>query len=278
MLFIAAHFALITVVNLIVFAGEWLRPLATATGGLITGTLLVNVILIGVLVIGVMIVYGRLRPVDLGLIAGRLPYGVAVTLAVWGSAQAIHGLAGLLTTGQIAFDPRWGTSAAALVGLLIAQLLGNALFEEIAYRGFLFPQLFFHFSALQAHRWLRCMAAVTAAGAVFALSHIPNRIYLGMTAGEIVPDLLMLVGWGLLYTLIYLRTDNLFLAVGIHALGNAPTTLFVTAPVLDGAGASFLIYGLAGIGLFGLPLITAVRRWHAATLPVQPDSVYALGD
>lgn len=279
-IFILAHFSLITIVNLIVFAGEWLRPLGAATAGLITGTLVVNLILIAVLVGGVMLLYGRLRPGDLGLIAARLPGGLAATIALWLAAQGIHALAGLLTHGAIALDPRWYTAGIALIGLLLAQVIGNALFEEIAYRGFLFPQLFFQFSALRHQRWGRCAAAVTAAGAVFALSHIPNRIYLGMTPDAIAVDLLLLVGWGLLYTLIYLRTDNLWLTVGIHALGNAPTTLFHTAPILAGAGASFLLYGLAVLALFGIPLIRAAIRWGAVQPPgsAAPDPVYAVGD
>lgn len=277
--FIGAHFALITIVNLIVFAGEWLRPLAAATGGLITGTLVVNLILIAALVVGVMILYGGQRPIDLGLIAQRLPVGVAFPFGLWACAQLIHAIAGWLAHGTIALDPVWSAGGSALIGLLLAQLLGNALFEEIAYRGFLFPQLYFQFSALRRHRWWRVSAAVAAAGAIFALSHIPNRIYLGLGADAIAADLLMLTAWGLLYTLIYLRTDNLFLTVGVHALGNAPTTLVITAPALDGAGASFLIYGLAALALFGIPLVrAAVRLQRTADLSADPDPMYAVGD
>jgi len=278
-IFILAHFSLITIVNLIVFAGEWLRPLGAATAGLITGTLVVNLILIVVLVGGVMLLYGRLRPSDLGLIAARLPSGLAATIALWLAAQGIHALAGLLTHGTLVLDSRWSTAGMALLGLLLAQVIGNALFEEIAYRGFLFPQLFFQLTGLR-RRWVRCLVAVTAAGVVFALSHIPNRIYLGMTPDAIAVDLLLLVGWGLLYTLIYLRTDNLWLTVGIHALGNAPTTLFQTTPVLAGAGASFLLYGLAVLALFGFPLLRAAIRWGTPQ-PAESaavDSMYAVGD
>jgi acyl-CoA synthetase (AMP-forming)/AMP-acid ligase II len=52
-----------------------------------------------------------------------------------------------------------------------------------------------------------------------------------------------------------MRTDNLFIAVAVHALGNAPTTLFATSPLLDGAGASLLIYALAALGIFVLPVV-----------------------
>jgi hypothetical protein len=85
-----------------------------------------------------------------------------------------------------------------------------------------------------------------------------------MKPDEIALDLLMLLGWGVLYTLIYLHTDNLFIVVGIHALGNAPTTLFTTAPLLAGDGASILIYTVVIAALFGTPLLRARFRLHLA--------------
>src|SRR5690606_32107815 len=109
----------------------------------------------------------------------------------------------------------------------------------------------------------RFAAALLISQVAFALSHIPNRIYLRMSPGDIVIDLLMLVGWGVLYTLLYLRTDNLFLVVGVHALGNTPTTLFATAPVLTGAGASMLIYLLAVTATFLYPMLRAQRMDYA---------------
>jgi membrane protease YdiL (CAAX protease family) len=161
-------------------------------------------------------------------------------------------------------NPDWTIYGAGfMIGLLLTQILGNALFEEIAYRGFLFPQLYLRLTSLRERPWKRFALALLISQAAFALSHIPNRIYLGMSAGDIAVDLLMLVGWGVLYTLLYLRTDNLFLVVGVHALGNTPTTLFATAPVLTGAGASMLIYLLAVMATFLYPMLRAQRMDYA---------------
>jgi membrane protease YdiL (CAAX protease family) len=182
------------------------------------------------------------------------------TVVLWGVAQIIHLVAGLLTRGEITLNPDWAIYGTGfMIGLVLTQVFGNALFEEIAYRGFLFPQLYLRLTSLRARPWNRFLVALLISQAAFALSHIPNRIYLGMTAGDIAVDLLMLVGWGVLYTLLYLRTDNLFLVVGVHALGNTPTTLFATAPVLTGAGASMLIYLLAVTATFLYPMLRAQR-------------------
>lgn len=264
-LFIAAHFALTLIVNLILFARNVFQPLAAATGGLVTGTLIANLLLIGLLVGGIILRVGQLRPYDVGLIPRNLPVGIAGGVCLWLIAQAIHLMAGVLANGHITLHPAWAHPG-TLLGLLVAQVFGNALFEEIAYRGFLFPQFYLMFERLVAYRWGRFFAALIASQAVFALSHIPNRLYFGIAPGEIALDLVMLLGWGALYTFIYMRTDNLFLAVAVHALGNAPTTLFATAPALDGAGASFLLYAIVIIALFGLPLARASwsLRTHAA--------------
>lgn len=260
-LFIVLHFALTLLLNLVVFAGHFFRPLNDATGGVITGTLIANVLLILVLVVGVILRAGHLRAYDVGLIPGRLRAALAYTLLFWAITAGIHGVAGVLTHGRVTLHAVWNAPLIAF-GALIAQLFGNVLFEEIAYRGFLFPQFYLRFERFAASRWLRFFAALGASQAVFALAHIPNRIYLGMTVEAIAVDLLLLVLWGTLYTLVYLRTDNLFLAIGVHTLGNAPLPLFATAPGLDGANASLMLYAVVLVVMFALPLVmNGVRGW-----------------
>lgn len=256
---VAAHFALTLVVNLVFFAGNTFRPLASATGGLLTGSLLVNLVFIGVLIGLIPIGFGRLRLYDLGVIARNVPVGLAYTLGIWGAAQAIHLIAGLVTYGSVSLNRDW-SNPGFMLGMALAQILGNALFEEIAYRGFLFPQLYLRLAGLRDKPWRRLVTALIVSQGLFALSHIPNRIYLGMSPGDIALNVLLLLVLGVLYTLIYVRTDNLFIVVGIHALGNTPTTLFQTAPSLQGDGASILIYTLVIAALLGAPLLRAYRE------------------
>jgi len=80
---------------------------------------------------------------------------------------------------------------------------------------------------------------------LFILSHIPNRIFSGYVLADIPLDFALLFTWGLLFTLIYLVSGNLFLAVGVHALLNKPTTI-TEAPF----PASLLVVALAAIMLF----------------------------
>ncbi len=82
LVFILAHFALAALVNLVFFAGNTFRPLASATDGLFTGSLIVNVIWVGALIWLLIGRIGGLRPYDVGLITspdGR-SYAVAVMI------------------------------------------------------------------------------------------------------------------------------------------------------------------------------------------------------
>ncbi|MDX2163617.1 MAG: type II CAAX endopeptidase family protein [bacterium] len=268
LVFVLAHFALAALVNLVFFAGNTFMPLASATGGLFTGSLIVNVILVAALIWLLIGRIGGLRPYDVGLIARDVPMGAAFGVGLWIAAQIIHAGFGLLYHGAITLHPRWDATSGALIGWLLAQIFGSAVFEEIAYRGFLFPQLYLRLTRFADRPGQRLAWAILLSQMVFAFSHIPNRIYLGMTPFEIGIDLVALFGWGVLYTLIYLRTGNLFIVIGVHALGNAPTTLFATAPLFDGSGASFLIYILALVTLFLIPLWRAhLRAVNAGKLP-----------
>ncbi|MDZ4769092.1 MAG: type II CAAX endopeptidase family protein [Chloroflexota bacterium] len=275
--FIALHFAAVGVVNLVLFAGGAFQPLASATGGLVTGSLVANVIFLAVLVAWVIVRHGDLRLVDIGLIPARLPLALAATLGLWIAAQLVHAVAGLVTYGAVEVASVWNSAGATiLLGGLLAQLGGNALFEEIAYRGFVFPQVFLRLRRLAGARWLRLIAAVAISQGMFALSHIPNRLYLGMSLEAIAVDLLVLFGVGVFFTALYIRTDNLFLVVGIHALGNAPTTLFRSAPLLEGEGASMVIYALVIAGFMIAP--RARRRWLARRRDDRPHRQAAESD
>jgi membrane protease YdiL (CAAX protease family) len=264
-LFIMVHFALTAIVNLVFFAGNAFRPLASATGGVFTGSLIVNVIFLVIMVGGVMLIRGGLRFYDVGLIMRRLGGGIAFTLVFWGAAQLVHMLAGLLYRGHVALSPAWNDPG-FMIGLVLAQIFGNALFEEIAYRGFLFPQLYLWLGDRESNPWKRLGLALLISQGAFAISHIPNRIYLGMSADAIAFDLLLLLTWGVFYTIIYLRTDNLFVVVGAHAMGNVPTTLFATAPGLEGNGEAVLIYAMIIVVMFLYPMFRPLRQRQLAAV------------
>ena len=61
---------------------------------------------------------------------------------------------------------------------------------------------------------------------IFAASHLPGHLLIRhLTGGALWTQLLLQGIAGALLLLIYLRTRNLWIAVGLHGLANAPTPL-----------------------------------------------------
>ena len=86
---------------------------------------------------------------------------------------------------------------------------------------------------------------------IFAPIHIPIRVFTGMPPLTMVYSVLTLFFYGTVFALIYCRTGNLFVAVGIHTLHNNPASLF-----LSKASAFNLLYPLVLIVLLLWPWFT----------------------
>jgi hypothetical protein len=142
----------------------------------------------------------------------------------------------------LALNPAWAKPTAN-AGRFIAQLFGNALYEEVVYRGFLTVQLVL----LLMRRLPRIPAlsiAAVAVQAIFAGIHIPMLIASGNSWPTILSIMPTLFVAGLVLAAIYLLTGNLFVAIGVHALTDA----FMLIP-RDSAGLgdfTYLLVGLAG--------------------------------
>lgn len=199
-----------------------------ATAGLVQLTLLLNVFLLLVVVVGLVGWLGGLRPADLGLDRADLRTGVVVTLASWLVLQAV-GVASLVAQGQpVAVNSYWTAgSALAVIGIFVAQLFGNALYEEVVYRAFLVNQFRHKLArALPTATPRRVLlVAILVSQLVFALIHVPARLVTYQTA-TIPGSLLTVFVLGVLLAVLYYRTGNLFVAVGLHAFLNAPTMVF----------------------------------------------------
>jgi membrane protease YdiL (CAAX protease family) len=192
------------------------------------------IIAIGGVVFGI----GRLRPTDVGLRRDRLVEGLIVTAAVWLLMQVIAVVSAIATTGTIVVARTWiRNGVGPTLMWTAAMFLGAALYEEIAYRGFLFPQLYLKLRG--SHR-LRFWTALLLTQVLFATSHIPAHIALRNLSGSALWRQVVLQGVaGALLLLLYLRTRNLWIPIGIHGLANAPTPL-----VAGAAGWETFLIGL----------------------------------
>lgn len=255
--------------SVVVFEEGLLHPAVVATNGLVNETLLCSAAGLLVVVGGILLGVGKLGATDVGLCATKLPIGLAVTLALWVLTQLAELVIGLIHTGTVTLHHDWaGTRASWVVGVLIGQLFGNAVFEEVAYRGFLWPQLYLKLGARRVgSQRVRFVAALVISQCFFALMHIPIRLHQGTVPGALPANLLATVFVGIFFCWIYLQTGNLFIAIGVHALINKPT------PLLESALASQLVLFILVILMLLLwPLLTrAARRPVSAYADRRPD-------
>ncbi|MEQ1632090.1 MAG: CPBP family intramembrane glutamic endopeptidase [Planctomycetota bacterium] len=216
--------------NAFLFGSGAVVAVIDGTGGWVSGTLLANVVLLVVVVYGVLGRAGGASASDLGLQRQNVIPAVVVTIAIWlvlNAAQAIVSLAiGDAVSVSSYFVEQWRPRTAELLG----QLFGNALFEEVLFRAVLLAQLALWLTPLDREPGRREVVLATVWSQVwFALQHVPNRLsfdaWQGVTAA--VGDLSLLWFSGVCFSLLWLRTRNLLVAVGYHALGNCPFLVLV---------------------------------------------------
>lgn len=133
---------------------------------------------------------------------------------------------GAVATGQrLELNPQWTEPGVAIIlGKFAAQLFGNALYEELVFRGFLLPQLYLKFSHnVRISRKMALLLAVLVSQIYFSIIHIPVRLYKG---GDLAVYLTGVALLGILFALLYIRTENIFIGVGLHTLFNSPVALF----------------------------------------------------
>jgi len=135
-------------------------------------------------------------------------------------------------------------------------LFGTALYEEVGYRGFLLVQFDMKMAHVTSNKYFRLALALLFSQALFMLVHIPWKVVNEGWTVNIFFDLIFSVFMnGLIYGVLYLRTENLFFVMGVHALGNAPTSLFVSS-----LGASNLVILFA---IIWAVVWSKLRKWEA---------------
>ena len=243
------------------FVGIFL-PIQRATGGLITLTFLNYLVLFLVIGAGLLSGVAKLKPREVGLRLPDLPPGIVVTALTWITMQLVALVLNLAAFGRVMLDRSWlvplGTTS-MLGTLLFGQFLGNALFEEVTFRGFLLPQCYFQLRSLEPRPRIRVLVALLVSQLLFALYHIPVMLSNGVSPIQLPLALLPILLIGLLLAVVYLRTGNLFLAVGLHALNDSPTILFSPTFLSNDLLGLIIVLIFAALLLLFWPLFTKRR-------------------
>jgi len=202
------------------------------TDGLVTYTL-ANTWVGILLTVGIVALwYGSLELEDIGVVPSKIPVAVAVTVGCWlifTVAQVVVGLA----VGDLSLYSAWiDPGVTVTLGETIGYFFGNVIFEELAFRGFLMVQVYLLLDGQwwQANDLARMAAAVGGSSLLFTLFHVP-ALLLGGIGLDMLAFILL---YAVLLCLVYVRTRNIFLAMGFHGLANFPVPLFAvveTTPV-----------------------------------------------
>lgn len=204
------------------------RQLAQSTKGIIQPPLFFSSVLLVIVIVGILLKAGKLRARDIGLSASTLFDGIFYTAASWIVLQSTLVIASLSTeSGILLSDSFKSQNCPKTLGILGGQLFGNAFVEEVMFRGFLMPQLYLKLGGRSdTIEWSKLIAAIILSQLAFALIHIPNLERLTIPGGSSLIKLLIIFVMGVFFAIFYIRTSNLFLCIGLHALINTPTPLF----------------------------------------------------
>jgi uncharacterized protein len=205
-------------------------PLTELTRGAVTPVVLAAAFQMLLLVGGVMLLAGRLRWRDLGLKTSGVLNACLVLLLLWGVVHVIiaaHGLRGCCPLDQ---GPLLRAAGPVAMGRLLDAFWGSGFIEEVMYRGFLLPQVYLLARRCGMTAPKALVLALVSVQLYFGLNHIPaaTRMHMDLTGGTVYIVHAALVGG--LFAALYLRTGNLFVAIGAHALVNNPVALYVAGP------------------------------------------------
>ena len=201
-----------------------------ASDGLVTYTLVNTWVGLIICVGGVALWYGDLEPADIGFNPQQLPLAAAIVIGCWLIYSLAQVIAGLVV-GDLALHSTWADPGVlATLGEALGYFLGNAPFEELVFRGFLLVQLYLLLDGnwWQSNELARTATAVGSSSLIFTLLHLPAFLLGGIGVEMLVAIFI----YALLLCLVYLRTQNIFLAIGFHALANFSIPIFAVAETI----------------------------------------------
>ena len=198
---------------------------------------------------------GNLRCRDFGLLPSKILPALYWTLSIWIIAQLcvviVHGLS-FSVVGTWHDEP-----SKPIEYFFFAQLFGNSLIEELMFRAFLIVQLLLLFQRWKG--WAKrksLIIAVIVATFIFAVGHVFGDYNSGKPLLNVALDNIPRFFLGAIFAGIFLLSNNILIAVGIHALCNLQ--MKYSSPFYD--GESSLVFMITSILPVAILTIMAVKR------------------
>ena len=231
----------ILLILLVVYPSCILRPLAFASLQFFNQTFLANM---GFLIVflWMFVVIGQHQEwSEMGMLKSKLLPALKLLGCLWGFILAFDLLVHLIFGISFQWDSSWNFPSFHL-GLIISQWFGVAVIEEIFFRGIMLVMFSYHFSKKIHNNAKALLMAAFWSSFLFSIMHIPVRILYGTTEVDLILSLLTLFWIGFYLALIYITTNNIFVAIGVHALNNY--FIFIWVPFISIIWIEYLIVGL----------------------------------
>ena len=210
----------------------FLLTIEERTHFIIQDSLLIYFIKIIIVIVVIILILGKLKPKDIGIEKKKVIPAIIIVCCIWLFYQII----GLIYTisiyrglvfDQFILEQGWNV----IVGQITAQIFGCGPYEEIIYRSFFITQIYLLFRKKEEKQNKISKKALIISLVItqifFALIHIPDRIWENQPLEEYWMDMFSLFMYGLVFALLYLRTNNILIVAGIHALLNWTVSLFM---------------------------------------------------
>lgn len=201
------------------FTINFYKPISVWSYYLINPTLQGNLIILPIFGF-IIFKIGKHNFSSLWLNREKLKNGAILGIIFWLIIQTSVFLYMLLSGNPLSLHPNINKE----IGALLGQLFGNALTEELIFRGIFFLQLYIILRKRFSNR-MAFLISIIVSQLFFAVVHLPNRIFIKHTANLFIDQIKLFI-MGVLFVLFYVRTKNFTLSVIIHSLFNHPLRVF----------------------------------------------------
>lgn len=213
------------------FRGAFSLP-GIYTEGIVDSLFVLSLIKVAFVGFGVMFWIGQFRGRHLGLGWKKFKTGVLATFFIWAMLQLIIVAYDMITASELGYFSNWqGTGSINIIGGFILYAIGKAFFDELTYRGLLLPQLH-----LKCQRYLKLDPriilgiAIIISQTIYLIIQLPLISLFTSTSISSAMTFTSLFFLSIISSLIYLRTKNLYITIGLHAIWYQP--IFVAAPAI----------------------------------------------
>ena len=221
---------------------------ASLTYNLMQPLFVLSLLKVAFIILGVVFWIGKFTPHHIGATLSDFSAGMISAFFLWAVLQLGMVLISSLSPEGLTFlTGQSGVNPLFLLGTFVLFALSKALYDEIIYRALVLPQFL-----IKARRFINLPPAATLTIAVlgsqiiYLIIQLPLISMVHNDGSSLTLTLLSFFLLSVLNAVVFLRTHNIFIAVGIHALWFYP--LFVVNTSIP---QEYLLVAI-GLGLIAL--------------------------